>query len=248
MPLTLPIVPHDERDVLRRIRAKFDAYKLKKDDIPAVSRQGELYEITVLMALRERFNNGNQISRWGTRLTPGEQGIRIGPQEYDFVFRGVQVFPNFGAMMQVPGTILGEAKSYSHGLEGYMRKALHYVLNDPGLGGFVFVTPSNREQIYRQMARIVYGTLSDPYGSAGLPGASGSGWLAAPPRQHGTVTGNSIQAHFAQYRGVASVNQAALRSPTVITQELAVHAGFVIASFEVPQLTEPVLGVRLARM
>jgi hypothetical protein len=251
MPLTLPVVPPDERDVLRRIRAKFDAYNLKKNEIPPVSRQGELYEIAVSMGLRGRFTDGNQISRWGMPLTPGEQGIRIGAgggaQEYDFVFPGVQAFPRFEAVMRVPGMILGEAKSYTGGLESYMRKALHFVLNDPALGGFVFVTPSNREQTYRQMARVVYETLSDPYAAASLPGAAGTTWLKAQ-RHPGTVTGESIRQHFARYSGDANVLQAARRSPTVITREIAVHAGFVIASFQIPRLTESDLEARLAGM
>jgi hypothetical protein len=243
MPLTPPLIPFTERDVRDRIKAKFSEYnsvvRNNPNPDPGLSAQlkGERYEIVVAIYLykKGKFTNGNQISRWAIDGILRNQEIKIGfNTEYDFFLPGAAAsFPLLVA--NVPnangfGNILGETK-HGNGIGAYMKKAAGYCLHDPSLGGFCFATPTMEFSTFQSMIENTYTVLSKPGLTPALCG--GPSWTNRPAAL-GKPSGVQIQQHFQQY--ATHANRQALKKASVrsIVSELATHAGFIIACFQVP--------------
>lgn len=191
MPVIYPQVPMAEGDVRARIVSKYAEYIAVHSGRNAdpVQLQGERYEIAAIIALRQRFTHGNQISRW--HRWGASQSISIGHNtEYDFIIPTSQQIPR---MPQVQGPLLGEAKSYANGLGAYVKKAVGYCLNDPTLGGFCFVTPGGDYAFFLQMMQMTIAILAGAEGAPGISG--GDAWKNAVAR-NGKPSGAQILQYF----------------------------------------------------
>src|ERR1051325_2461585 len=169
--LHLPETPVDERNSFKqRILKKFEAFVAKQAAglTNAIQDQGERYEIAVALYLYRNHlvKKGQYLSRW---TLPGEietQSINMGiNNEYDFL------------MEDGHGLMLGDAKSESSGLGGYLKKAISYCLLDfhvrkreNGLSGFCFATPSSPAAMFRTGLRNSIEVLTGLSECAGITG------------------------------------------------------------------------------
>jgi hypothetical protein len=170
--LHLPDPPAEERSSFKqRILRKYAAYQVRRAGgrTNANQDQGERYEIAVALHLYRNhlLNRGEYLSRWLLPGEIGEQSINMGiKNEYDFL------------LPDGHGVLLGDAKSESSGLGGYLKKAVSYCLLDfhvkhraDRLAGFCFATPSSEARMFRtglRNALEILTTLSDCAGITGM--------------------------------------------------------------------------------
>ena len=234
MPLLhLPDVPPDEiHSFKQRILKKYEAFLAKQaaGGSNALQDQGERYEIAVALYLYRNHlvNNPRFLSRW---LLPGETGsqsIYMGiNNEYDFLVADTR------------GILLGDAKSESSGLGGYLKKAISFCLLDHlvrshenQLAGFCFATPSDPAGMVRTALRNSWEILTTLSDCAGITGMN-SQLIPADIKVY-------FRGRYLAKNQIVRMETLA-QSPEYYVRELQEKAGFTFQFLQVAPMTQPEL-------